>query len=189
MKLFFTVQLDALPLKLTPSASVDSMTLFSTVQLLLPNCSHIPTLVSWIHSPFTVQPLPPPVPLRCPNCSHIPPLVSWIHSPFTAQPLPSEPSMALAVLSSWRPTVLPRIAKPLRLIGPETAEVLSISSLALICEYQSPAPSMVPAWICRCELTRKVPLGIQTASPAEFAAAIAWLNAEVESFTPVGSAP
>src|SRR5580693_5214787 len=119
MKLFFTVQLDALPLKLTPSASVDSMTLFSTVQLLLPNCSHMPTLVSWIHSPFTVQ------------------------------PLPSEPSMAFAVLSSCRPTVLPRIAKPLR----------------------------------------KVPDGIQTASPALLAAVIAWLNAEVESLTPVGSAP
>src|ERR1700722_6599689 len=159
MKLFFTVQLEPLPLKLTPSASVDSMTLFSTVQLLLPNCSHMPTLVSWIHSPFTVQ------------------------------PLPSEPSMALAVLSSCRPTVLPRIAKPLRLIGPETAEVLSMSSFALSCEYQSPAPSIVPAWIFRCELTRKVPLGIQTASPAEFAAVIAWLNAEVESLTPVGSAP
>ena len=36
---------------------------------------------------------------------------------------------------------------------------------------------------------RKVPLGIQTASPALLAAVIAWLNAEVESFTPVGSAP
>ena len=108
------MQLDALPLKLTPSASVDSMTLFSTVQLLLPNWSQKPTLVSWIHSPLTVQ------------------------------PLPSEPSMALAVLSSCRPTVLPRIAKPLRLIGPATAEVLSISSLVLSCEYQSPAPSIVP---------------------------------------------
>src|SRR5277367_2347447 len=108
MKLFFTVQLDALPLKLTPSASVDSMTLFSTVQLLLPNCSHMPTLVSWIHSPLTVQ------------------------------PLPSEPSMAFAVLSSCRPTVLD---------------------------------------------------GIQTASEALLAAVIAWLNAEVESLTPVGSAP
>src|ERR1700728_3510854 len=113
MKLFFTVQLDALPLKLTPSASVDSMTLFSTVQLLLPYCSHSPTLVSWIHSPFTVQ------------------------------PLPSEPSMAFAVLSSCRPTVLPRIAKLLRLTAPEIAEVLSMSSLVLICEYQSPAPSIV----------------------------------------------
>src|ERR1700677_2158177 len=159
MKLFFTVQLDALPLKLTPSASVDSMTLFSTVQLLLPYCSHSPTLVSWIHSPFTVQ------------------------------PLPSEPSMALAVLSSCRPTVLPRIANPLRLIGPATSEVLSISSLVLICEYQSPAPSIVPFWICSGELMRKVPLGIQTASPALLAAVIAWLNAEVESLTPVGSAP
>src|ERR1700729_66867 len=148
MKLFFTVQLDALPLKLTPSASVDSMTLFSTVQLLLPNWSQKPTLVSWIHSPFTVQ------------------------------PLPSEPSMALAVLSSCRPTVLPRIAKPLRLIGPETGGGLSISSLAFICDDQPPAPSMVPAWICRCELMRKVPLGIQTASPAALAAVIAWLNAE-----------
>src|ERR1700735_5483325 len=119
MKLFLTVQLEALPLKLTPSASVDSMTLFSTVQLLLPNCSHMPTLVSWIHSPLTVQ------------------------------PLPSEPAMAFAVLSSCRPTVLPRIAKPLRLIGPATSEVLSISSLVLICEYQSPAPSIVPFWIWR----------------------------------------
>src|ERR1700721_2142627 len=127
MKLFFTVQLDALPLKLTPSASVDSMTLFSTVQLLLPYCSHSPTLVSWIHSPFTVH------------------------------PLPREPSRAFEGGSSCRPTVLPRIAKPLRLIGPATSEVLSISSLALICEYQSPAPSIVPALICRCELMRKGP--------------------------------
>src|SRR5580700_5758831 len=108
MKLFLTVQLLALPLKLRPSASVDSMTLFSTVQLLLPYCSQKPTLVSWIHSPFTVQ------------------------------PLPSEPSMAFSTLESFRPTVLPRIAKLLRLIGPGTSDVLSISSLVLICEYQSP---------------------------------------------------
>src|ERR1700691_5071095 len=75
-KLFFTVQLLALPLKLMPSAwvdsmtlfstvrflafpfklissrSVDFMTLFSTVQLLFPYWSHSPTLVSWIHSPL-----------------------------------------------------------------------------------------------------------------------------------------
>jgi hypothetical protein len=51
--------------------------------------------------------------------------------------------MALDVLSSCRPTVLPRMAKLLRLTAPETADVLSMSSLALICEYQSPAPSMV----------------------------------------------
>src|SRR6202021_2557033 len=113
MKLFFTVQLDALPLKLTPSASVDSMTLFSTVQLLLPYCSHMPTLVSWIHSPFTVQ------------------------------PLPSDPSIAFSVLESFLPTVEPRLAKPLRLTAPEMAEVLSMNMLDLICEYQSPAPSMV----------------------------------------------
>ena len=108
-KLFLTVQLVALPLKFRPSASVDSTMLFSTVQLLFPYWSQNPTLVSWIHSPFTVQ------------------------------PLPSEPLMALAVLSSWRPTVLPRMAKPLRLTGPDTAEVLSMNSLVLICEYQSPA--------------------------------------------------
>ena len=64
-----------------------------------------------------------------------------------------------------------------------------MSSLVLICEYQSPAPSMVPALICSGELMRKVPDGIHTDSPAAFAAEIAWLNAEVESFTPVGSAP
>src|ERR1700678_2302380 len=149
-KLFFTVQLLALPLKLMPSASVDSMTLFSTVQLLY--CSHSPTLVSWIHSPLIVH------------------------------PLPSEPSIAFSVLESFRPTVLPRIAKLLRLIGPATSEVLSMNSLVLICEYQSPAPSMVPAWICTGELMRKVPDGIQTASPAALAAEIASLNAEVESF-------
>jgi hypothetical protein len=66
------------------------MTLFSTVQLLLPYWSQNPTLVSWIHRPLTVH------------------------------PVPSEPSIALAVLSSCRPTVEPRIAKLLRLIGPET---------------------------------------------------------------------
>src|ERR1700744_6208893 len=81
-KLFFKVQLEALPLKLMPSASVDSMTEFSTVQLLLPYCSHMPTLVSWIHRPLTVQ------------------------------PLPSEPSSPLAVLPSLRPTWEPRIANP-----------------------------------------------------------------------------
>ena len=70
MKLLLTVQLVALPLKLRPSASVDSMTVFSTVQLLLPYCSQNPTFVSWIHSPLTVQ------------------------------PVPSEPLIALAVLSS-----------------------------------------------------------------------------------------
>ena len=136
------------------------MTLFSTVQLLLPYCSQKPTLVSWIHSPFTVQ------------------------------PLPSEPSMALAVLSSCRPTVLPRIAKPLRLIGPETAEVLSISSLVLICEYQSPAPSIVPALDLQLRADRgRCRTGSRPPRPAAFAAVIAWLNAVVESFTPVGSAP
>src|ERR1700751_3027856 len=98
-KLFFTVQPDALPLKFRPSASVDSTTLFSTVQPLLPNWSQNPTFVSWIHRPLTVQ------------------------------LLPSEPSIALAVLSSWRPTVEPMIAKLLRVIGPATADVLSISSL------------------------------------------------------------
>src|ERR1700722_11404699 len=112
-KLFLTVQLLALPLKLRPSASVDSTTLFSTVQLLFPNCSQNPTLVSWIHSPLTVQ------------------------------PLPSEPLMALAELSSCRPTVLPRMAKPLRLTGPATAEGLSVNSLVLIWADQSPAPTMV----------------------------------------------
>src|ERR1700738_2079985 len=89
-KLFFTVQLDALPLKFSPSASVDSTTLFSTVQPLLPYCSQNPTFVSWIHRPLTVQ------------------------------PLPSDPSIPLAELSSCRPTVLPRMAKPLRLTGPAT---------------------------------------------------------------------
>jgi len=34
-------------------------------------------------------------------------------------------------------------AKLLRLTAPETADVLSMSSLALICEYQSPAPSQM----------------------------------------------
>ena len=34
-----------------------------------------------------------------------------------------------------------------------------------------------------------MPGGIHTASPAAFAAVIAWLNAVVESFAPVGSAP
>src|SRR5580658_3295754 len=103
-KLFFTVHEVALPLKLMPSASVDSMTEFSTVQLLLPYCNHMPTFVSWIHRPLTVQ------------------------------PLPSEPSRPLAVLPSLRPTWEPRIAKPLRLIGPGTSEVLSINMLVSICE-------------------------------------------------------
>src|SRR5487761_7379 len=123
MKLFFTVQLVAFPLKLRPSASVDSITLFSTVQLLLPYCSQNPTFVSWIHSPFTVK------------------------------PLPSEPLIALAVLSSWRPTVLPMMAKLLRLTGPETAEVLSMNSLVLSCEYQYPAPAIVALLTWSAELT------------------------------------
>src|SRR5438445_13783453 len=93
-KLFFTVQPEALPLKFRPSASVDCTMLFSTVQPLLPYCSQKPTLVSWIHRPLTVQ------------------------------PLPSDPSIAFAVLSSCRPTVLPRMAKPLRLTGPATALLL-----------------------------------------------------------------
>src|ERR1700742_721894 len=159
MKLFFTVQLVALPLKLRPSASVDSMTVFSTVQLLLPYWSQKPTFVSWIHSPLTVK------------------------------PLPSDPSIAFAVLSSWRPTVLPRIAKPLRLTGPETGEVLSMNSLVLTCEYQSPAPAIVAEFTWSAELTRKVPAGIHTASPAELAAEMALRNAVVESAAPVGSAP
>ncbi len=124
MKLLRTVQLLALPLKFSPSASVDSITLFSTVQLLLPYWSQKPTFVSWIHRPLTVH------------------------------PLPSDPSIAFAVLSSCRPTVEPRIAKPLRLTGPETAEVLSMNSLVLICEYQSPAPTMVALLTCSGELTR-----------------------------------
>src|SRR6185312_5228583 len=132
-KLFFTVQPEALPLKFTPSASVDSMTVFSTVQLLLPYCSQNPTFVSWIHSPLAVQ------------------------------PLPSEPSMALEVLSSCRPTVEPRMAKLLRLIGPATEPVLSISSLVFSWVYQSPAPSIVPALMLRWPPTRYVPDGIHTA--------------------------
>src|SRR5579859_801836 len=155
MKLFLTVQLVALPLKLRPSASVDSMTLFSTVQLLLPYWSQNPTFVSWIHSPFTVQ------------------------------PLPSDPSIAFAVLSSCRPTVLPRIANPLRLTGPETAPWLLMNSLVLICEYQSPAPWMVAEFTWSEEPIRKVPCGIHTDSPAALAAEIALRNAVVESLTPV----
>ncbi len=157
--MFFTVQLVALPLKLRPSASVDSMTVFSTVQLLLPYWSQNPTFVSWIHSPFTVK------------------------------PLPSDPSIAFAVLSSCLPTVLPRIANPLRLTGPETAEVLSMNSLVLSCEYQLPAPMIVAELTWSAELMRKVPDGIHTDSPAELAAEIALRNAWVESAAPVGSAP
>src|SRR5580692_11127429 len=123
-KLFFTVQLVAFPLKFRPSASVDRTIVFSTVQLLLPYCSQNPTLVSWIHRPLTVH------------------------------PAPSDPSIALATLPSLRPTCEPRIAKLLRLIGPATSEVLSISSFVLICVYQSPAPAMVPAEICSGELIR-----------------------------------
>src|SRR5450755_1291667 len=159
MKLFCTVQLVAFPLKFRPSASVDRTSVFSTVQLLLPYWSQNPTLVSWIHRPFTVQ------------------------------PEPSEPSMALAVLSSWRPTVEPRIANPLRLTGPATTEVLSMSSLVLICEYQSPAPTMVALLTCSAEPTRKVPGGIHTDWPAELAAEMALRKAAVESEPPVGSAP
>src|SRR5579875_12680 len=124
MKLLVTVQLVALPLKFRPSASVDSTMLFSTVQLLFPYCSQKPTLVSWIHSPLTVQ------------------------------PLPSDPLIALAVLSSCRPTVLPMIEKPLRLIGPDTDEVLSMNSFVLMTEYQAPAPVIVALPNCRAELTR-----------------------------------
>src|SRR5580698_6294114 len=105
-KLFFTVQLLALPLKFSPSASVDRTMVFSTVQLLLPYCSQKPTLVSWIHSELTVH------------------------------PVPSEPSIAFSVLLSFRPTVLPMIAKLLRLIAPESADVLSIIMLESIIVYQ-----------------------------------------------------
>src|SRR5579859_1440643 len=105
-KLFLTVLPLALPLKFRPSASVDSTMEFCTVMFVLPNCSQNPTLVSWIHRPSTVE------------------------------PVPSEPLMALAVLSSCRPTVEPRIAKLLRFTGPDTADVLSMNSLVLICEYQ-----------------------------------------------------
>src|SRR5258708_18574445 len=70
--------------------------------------------------------------------------------------------MALAVLSSCRPTVLPRIAKPLRFTAPDTADVLSMNSLVLICEYQSPAPSIVTPLTCSAEPMRKAPDGIHT---------------------------
>src|SRR5579863_10155163 len=81
------------------------------------------------------------------------------------------------------------MAKLLRLTGPDTAEVLSMSSLVLTCEYQSPAPSIVAEFTWSAELTRKVPDGIHTASPAKLAAEIALRNAVVESLAPVGSAP
>src|SRR5579875_591225 len=159
MKLLVTVQLVALPLKFSPSASVDRITVFFTVQSLLPNCSQNPTLVSWIHRLSAVQ------------------------------PLPSDPLIALCVLSSNRPTVLPMIAKPLRLIGPGTAEVLSMNSLDLIVVYQSPAPSIVALLNCSAELIRNVPCGIQTDSPLALAAEMAAWKADVESDWPVGSAP
>src|ERR1700761_2948105 len=123
MKLPVTVEFVALPLKFRPSASVESTTLFSTVTLVLPYCSQNPTLVSWIHRPLTID------------------------------PVPSEPLMALAELSSCRPTVEPMIEKPLRLIGPETAEVLLMNSLVLIVVYQAPAPAIVALLSCRAELT------------------------------------
>ena len=97
--------------------------------------------------------------------------------------------MAFAVLSSCRPTVLPRIAKPLRFTAPDTADVLSMNSLVLSCEYQSPAPSMVTPLTCSAEPMRKVPDGIHTGSPAVFAAEIALRNAVAESLAPVASAP
>src|SRR5579859_5376195 len=158
-KLFFTVQLDALPLKFRPSASVDSTTLFSTVQLLLPYWSQNPTLVSSIQRPSTVQ------------------------------PLPSDPSIALAELSSCRPTVLPRIAKPLRLTGPETAPEFLMNMLVSSCEYQEPAPMNEASITESDEPILYVPGGIHTGSFAEFAALIALLNALDESLAPVGSAP
>src|SRR6266702_2945149 len=159
MKLFLTVESVALPLKFRPSASVERISQFSTVILVLPYWSQNPTLVSWIHRPFTTE------------------------------PVPSEPLMALAVLSSCRPTVEPRIAKPLRLTGPGTAIVLSMNSLVLICEYQSPAPAMVALLTCSGELIKKVPGGIHTGSPFALAAEIALPNAAVESALPEGSAP
>src|SRR5258708_36250157 len=68
--------------------------------------------------------------------------------------------MALAVLSSCRPTVLPRIAKPLRFTAPDTADVLSMNSLVLICEFQSPAPSIVTPLTCSAEPMRKEPVWV-----------------------------
>src|ERR1700761_1298085 len=124
MKLLVTVELAALPLKFSPSASVDSTTEFSTVTLVLPYCNQKPTLVSWIHRPLTVA------------------------------PVPSDPLIALAELSSCRPTVEPMIAKPLRLTGPGTAEVLLMNSLVLIEVYQSPAPTIVALLTCSGELIR-----------------------------------
>src|SRR5579875_76177 len=124
IRLLVTVELVALPLKFSPSASVDRITQFSTVMLVLPYWSQNPTLVSWIQTPLTIE------------------------------PVPSDPLIALAVLSSCRPTVEPRIANPLRLTGPGTAEVLSMNSLVLIWVYQSPAPSMVALFIWSAELIR-----------------------------------
>ncbi len=149
----------ALPLKFSPSASVDSTTQFSTVMSVLPYWSQKPTLVSWIHRPSTIE------------------------------PVPSDPLIALAVLSSWRPTVEPRMAKPLRLTGPETVEVLSMNSLVFSCEYQSPAPTMVALFTWSAEVIRKVPCGIHTGTFAAAAAAMAVRKALVESAAPVGSAP
>jgi len=153
--LFFTVQLVALPLKLRPSASVDSMTVFSTVQLLLPYCSQKADV-------RVLDPQPVDREARCRATRR----------------------SAFAVLSSCLPTVLPRIAKPLRLTGPGTAEVfVDETRLVLICEYQSPAPDDRR----RVDLERpsltdvRTGPGIHTDCPAELAAETALRNAWVES--------
>src|SRR5258708_35677667 len=96
--------------------------------------------------------------------------------------------MALAVLSSCRPTVLPRIAKPLRFTAPDTADALSMNSLGLICEYQSPAPSIVTPLTCSAEPMRKVPDGVHTGSPAVFARETAVVTAGARSVGSVGAA-
>src|ERR1700677_84060 len=154
-----TVVKAVLPLRFTPSASVSRITLPATVTSVLPYSSHRPTLVFWIHRPVTTA------------------------------PVPSEPLMALWVLSSNRPTVLPRMAKSLRLTGPGTTAGLSMNSFDSTWEYQDPAPSIVALLMASGELTVNEPCGIHTLLWAASAAAIAALNAAVESVAPVGLAP
>src|ERR1700722_6146157 len=81
------------------------------------------------------------------------------------------------------------MAKLRRFTGPGTAQVLSMNSSEQICEYQSPAPSMVAALIWSGAPMVKLPCGIPTDSWAALAAVIGFWKAAVESVAPVGSAP